>query len=414
LKAEFFNNLTLTGSPVLTSTVPHIHYDRGFGGGSPLNELSARWTGYFTPNTAGDYLVFAHGPDEQGGYRVMVDGKTVIDNWTRAIALLGQASVPLQPGPHKVEVEYFIEWTWGLTPHLNVGIVRPADLVSADAKAIAAKSDAVIVAVGFDPSTEGEASDRTFELPPAQDELINQIAAANKNTIVVITSGGAIDMNAWVDHVPALLQSWYSGQEAGTALAQLLFGDYSPSGKLPVSFERRWQDNAVYNSYYPKGDEKKVAYTEGVFLGYRHFDKSGIKPLFPFGFGLSYTTFQYKNLSISPRSVSGDTAVTVSFDVTNTGHRAAAEVAQVYVGQPEAKVPRPIKELKGFSKVALNPGETKRLSVTLDQRAFSYYDARNHRWTADRGEYIVTVGPSSAGLVLAGKVARTGLATAAD
>ena len=127
------------------------------------------------------------------------------------------------------------------------------------------------------------------------------------------------------------------GQEGGTALAQLLFGDYSPSGKLPVSFERRWEDNATHDSYYPKGSDKKVFYTEGVFLGYRHFDKDGIKPLFPFGYGLSYTTFAYKNLAVTPSSVSGDQPVTVNFDVTNTGNRAGAEVAEVYVGEPKPR-----------------------------------------------------------------------------
>ena len=213
-------------------------------------------------------------------------------------------------------------------------------------------------------------------------------------------------MNAWLDRVPVLFEGWYPGQEGGTALAQLLFGDYSPSGKLPVSFERRWEDNAVYDSYYPKNQEKHVSYTEGVFLGYRHFDKTGIKPLFPFGYGLSYTTFSYKNLAVSPASVSGDEPVTVGFDVTNTGTRLGAEVAEVYVGEAHAKVPRPVKELKGFAKVQLNPGETRRISVTLDRRAFSYYDTGTHHWEADTGDFEICVGRSSAQIDLTGRVVR--------
>ena len=240
---------------------------------------------------------------------------------------------------------------------MNLGIVRPEELVSAEAKSIAAHADAVVVAVGFDPSTEGESGDRMFVLPPGQNELINQIADLNKNTIVAVTSGGGVDMMPWIDHVPALFQTWYAGQEGGTALAELIFGEANPSGKLPITIEKRWEDNPAHDTYYPKGADKKVPYTEGVFIGYRGYDKSGVKPLFPFGYGLSYTTFAYKNLSVSSPSASGD--VEVHFDVTNAGNRAGAEVAQVYVGDRHSSVPRPVKELKGFSKVNLNAGETK-------------------------------------------------------
>ena len=181
-----------------------------------------------------------------------------------------------------------------------------------------------------------------------------------------------------------LFQAWYPGQEGGTALAQLIFGDASPSGKLPITIERRWEDNPAHDTYYPKGADKKVAYTEGVFVGYRGYDKSGVKPLFPFGYGLSYTTFAYKNLSVSPSSASGD--VEVQFDVTNTGNRAGAEVAEVYVGDRHSSVPRPAKELKGFRKVkSRTPARRSRLAVTLDRRAFSYYDVKKHDWTVDTG-----------------------------
>src|SRR5262249_8936518 len=153
---------------------------------------------------------------------------------------------------------------------------------------------------------------------------------ANKNTIVVLTAGGGVDMTQWIDQAPALVNTWYPGQEGGTAIAQMLFGDFSPSGKLPVSFERSWQDSAVVNSYWPRDNEMKVAYSEGMFVGYRHFDKTGKKPLFPFGYGLSYTKFAYSNLTVSPETVSGNAPVTVGFDVKNTGNREGAEVAEVY------------------------------------------------------------------------------------
>jgi beta-glucosidase len=403
LKGELFNNPSFSGKPAVRRTDPHINFGRDLGAGVNEDEVSARWTGYFTPSTPGDYMFFVQGGGEEGGFRLYLDDKLIVNDWERINARIGQVRVPLAAGAHKIRFEYFVHGSYNGP---KVGIIRPEAMVNAAAKTLASRSDAVVVAVGFDPDSESEGGDRGFRLPPAQDELIQQLAAANKNVIVVVTSGGAVDMTEWLDRVPALFQAWYPGQEGGTSLAQLLFGEYNPSGKLPVSFERRWEDNAVHDSYYPKDGERKVVYAEGLFLGYRHFDKTEVKPLFPFGFGLSYTTFVYKNLSVAPEHASGDQAVTVSFDVTNTGHRAGAEVAEVYLGEPHASVPRPMKELKGFMKVPLNPGETRRISLTLNRRAFAYYSVKNHDWTVDAGDFNVYVGSSSAQIELTGKITR--------
>ena len=400
LKTEFFTNADLSGTPAVNRTDKHVNYEPARGGGGADTDMSIRWTGYFTPPTPGEYLVFVQGPGENGGYRLYVDKKLVFDNWKTWYAFVGEKTIALTAGPHQVELDYYAHGGWGKTM-ANLGIVRPETLVSAEAKSLASHADAVVLAVGFDPASEGESGDRTFQLPPGQNELIHQIAAVNKNTVVVMTSGGGVDMAGWVDQVPALLQAWYPGQEGGTALAQLLFGEFNPSGRLPISIERRWEDNAVHDSYYPKNGGKKVEYTEGVFVGYRHFDKSGIKPLFPFGYGLSYTTFAFKNLTMSPAS--GEQLVTVAFDVSNTGARSGAEVAQVYVGDKHAKVPRPVKELKGFARVELNPGETKHVQVTLDRRAFSYYDVKSHSWTVAPGDFDIYVARSSAEIELTGK-----------
>jgi beta-glucosidase len=402
LKAEFFTNATLSGAPAVTRTDKHVNYEPARGSDGAASDMSIRWSGYFSPPAPGDYLVFVQGPGENGGYRLYVDKKLIFDNWKDWYAFVGEVSLNFTPGPHQIELDYYAHSGWGKTP-VNLGIARPDTLVTPEAKAVASRVDAVVLAVGFDPSTEGESGDRTFRLPPGQDELINQITAANKNTIVVVTSGGGVDMTSWVDHVPALFEAWYPGQEGGTALAQLLFGEFDPSGRLPISMERRWQDNAVHDSYYPKDGEKKVEYTEGIFVGYRHFDKSGIKPLFPFGYGLSYTTFAYKNLAVSPAASSEN--ATVAFDVTNTGTRAGAEVAQVYVGDRHANVPRPVKELKGFARVELNPGETKHVEVTLNRRAFSYYDVKGHQWTVAPGDFDIYVARSAAEIELTGKLA---------
>jgi beta-glucosidase len=212
-------------------------------------------------------------------------------------------------------------------------------------------------------------------------------------------------MNAWLNRVPALIQAWYPGQEGGTALAEILFGDVNPSGRLPVTFERRWEDNPVHDSYYPEADTKRVVYKEGVFVGYRGYERNGTKPLFPFGFGFSYTTFSYSNLSIKPVSNSESGPLyEVSFDVKNTGTREGADVAQVYVGDTQTKVPRPAKELKGFFKVSLRPGETRKVSVMLDSRALSYYELNAKQWRAAPGEFNVLVGRSSEQIELRGRL----------
>jgi beta-glucosidase len=220
--------------------------------------------------------------------------------------------------------------------------------------------------------------------------------------VVVVTSGGAVDTNAWIDRVPAMVQSWYSGQEGGTALAELLFGQYSPSGKLPVSYDRHFEEDAVFRSYYPNAGGRRVKYTEGVFVGYRHYDRTATKPLFAFGYGLSYTTFKYSNLVVAP-SPDGEDLATVTFDVTNSGDREGAEVAELYVSDSHSSVLRPRKELKGFAKVDLQPGETKNIALRLDRRAFSYYDVNNEQWKAEPGEFGVLVGGSSDKIELQGK-----------
>jgi beta-glucosidase len=217
-------------------------------------------------------------------------------------------------------------------------------------------------------------------------------------------------MNQWIDRVPALLQVWYPGQEGGKAAAEILFGDVNPSGRLPATFERDWQDNPVHDSYYPPEGTTRVVYKEGVFVGYRGYEHNGTKPLFPFGYGLSYTTFKYANLAIKPADASakGDGLAAplyqVSFDVTNTAATEGTDVGQVYVSDTHSTVPRPAKELKGFVRIDLKPGETKTATATLDGRSFSYYDANAKQWRADTGEYQILVGRSSQDIQLRGTV----------
>jgi beta-glucosidase len=405
LRAEYFDNLELKGTPSITRTEEHVDFGTAARLLFPEQTLSSRWTGYYTPQDSGSYDIFVQTTREVGGsYRLYVDDKLVLDNWTTLTALADYRTLRLDPGAHKIVLEQHGR-AFRRAARLRMGIVRAGQFVSANAKKLAASADVVVVAAGFDSESEAESADRTFRLPLGQDELIQEMAAANKNTIVVMTSGGSVDMTTWLDRVPALVQAWYPGQEGGTALAEILFGDVNPSGRLPVTFERRWEDNPVHDSYYPEAGTKRVVYKEGVFVGYRGYEHNNTKPLFPFGFGLSYTTFTYSNLSIKPvlNSEAGP-RYEVSFDVKNTGTREGAEVAQVYVGDTQTKVPRPAKELKGFSKVSIRPGETRKVSVMLDSRALSYYDVKAKQWRAEPGDFNVLVGRSSAQIELRGKL----------
>jgi len=283
---------------------------------------------------------------------------------------------------------------------------------SPDEKKAVQQADVVIVAVGFDPKTEGEGHDRTFTLPLGQDVLIEGAAAANPRTVVLLTAGGGVDTSPWLAKVPALVHLFYPGQEGGTAVAQILFGQHDPEGKLPVTFDRSWDSNPSSKWYHGDpannttlhtiGEDGKpkdytiehVKYGDKLMVGYRYWTTTGKHPLFPFGFGLSYTTFKFSRLSVPSGAASGST-VPVSFDVTNTGGVAGAEVAQLYVSDPSAQVDRPERELKGFQKVSLAPGETRHVTLNLDKRAFSYWDESAHKWIVDPGKFMIRVGDSS-------------------
>lgn len=425
VKAEFFDNLELSGTPVKTENVPNMNFGKlleGFNfGNSPDFEsasageipttfslfigakpMSARWTADFAPKISGEFEFFV----QQAGfgdtnYRLYVDGKLVRDRWAMNIAATEPTTLSLAAKPHKIVLEF--KGGGGLSQQfIRLGIVEKGKWVEQNAIELAKKADVVIVSVGFDAVMETEHFDRTFRLPPGQNELIQQLAKVNKNVIVVINSGGGIDMSPWINDVSGVLQAWYAGQEGGTALAEILFGATNPSGRLPATFERKAEDNPTFNNYYPAENSNKVNYKEGIFVGYRGYEKNNVAPLFPFGFGLSYTNFAYSNLLIKPLT---DRRFEVSFSVKNTGKMDGADVAQIYVGnKKDSKVSRPIKELKGFEKVFLKAGETKKVSIILDNRAFSYFDVNSKNWRAEAGDYEILVGRSSADIVLKGKV----------
>ena len=428
-QVESFPDNTFTGNPISTRTeIQFATGVAGFGGDPDLLTADSlppdrlqvlrgtvpaasapktfdRWTSWYNAPSAGEYTVFVQ---DTGAYRLRVDDEVIIDSVRIPAAVLRQTVSTLAAGPHKLVLEQTGSPELGRT-FLRVGVVQQGTFVDPEAKKLAAKADAVVVAVGFDSDIETEGNDREFSLPPGQAELIREIGAANPNTIVVINSGGAVDVMPWIDSVRSVVEAWYPGQEGGAALAEVLTGDADATGRLPISWDRSVAENPSFANYYynDSAHPDRVVYREGVFLGYRGYQRSHVKPVFPFGFGLSYTTFQYANLKVEPVSESADTLgatplpaghvplYTVSFDVTNTGARIGTDVAQIYVGAKSPRVPRPVRELKGFARVDLTPGQTRHVTLTLDARSFTYFDVGASQWRADAGEYHVDLGRSS-------------------
>ncbi len=262
----------------------------------------------------------------------------------------------------------------------------------------AAKADVAVVVVGRYNKNESEGFDvKTMDLPDGQDELIAAVEKANPRTIVVLNTGDPVTMTKWLDATPALLDMWYGGQEGGHTLAAILFGDANPSGKLPVSLPKKYEDSPAAKNY--PGTDLHVSYAEGIYVGYRYYDTKNVEPQFPFGFGLSYTRFEYSDLKIGEVTVmNGNKRLEcpmVWVNVRNTGSRAGAEVVELYVHDGHARIDRPAHELKGFERVELQPGETKTVTIGLDQSAFEYWGPETKQWVLDPGTFEVEVGASS-------------------
>jgi beta-glucosidase len=308
-------------------------------------------------------------------------------------------------GSSHVVPPYTVEPVAGLQQRAGAGVkvdfADGADI--SNAVALAKSADVAIVMVG-DRETEGH--DHALTLAGNQDELVAAVAAANPHTVVVLKTGSVILM-PWVDNVPAILEAWYPGEEDGNAVAAVLFGDVNPSGRLPLTFPKQISDLPASTPEQYPGVNGVANYSEDIFVGYRHFDAQNIQPLFPFGFGLSYTTFGFKNLAVSTDKISlkddASPMVTVDIDVTNTGKKAGAEIAELYIGLPSTpEIPQPPRQLKGFTKISLAPGETRHVQLQLNARALSCWDTETHGWKILPGTYQVMAGSSSRDLPLQG------------
>lgn len=407
LEAEYFNAPDLSGEVVYQTTQPdgQLMWLDAIGHGVDQANFSVRFSGSFTVAEAGEHLFDLV---SAGRSRLFIDDELLLDNWDgweAGDSYFGMGStvkvesVNLSAGEHSVRLEYtrMSGGAFGISAW-RIGMFRPLGEEAVErAVQLAAASDVAIVCVGLNGEWETEGNDRVdMELAGRQNELVSRVAAANPKTIVLLQTGSPVTM-PWLDEVAAVVQLWYPGQELGNAAADVLMGKVNPSGKLPQTFPAQLSDSPVMDgdpSTYP-GENGQVFYREGIFIGYRHFEREGKKPLFPFGFGLSYTTFDYGDVTLSADSLGAGDTLTVSLPVTNTGERAGKEIVQLYVRDPETSLERPEKELKGFVKLELEPGETKTAEFTLDMRSLAYFDEGENAWVAEAGNFEVLVGASS-------------------
>jgi len=399
LFGEYFANMKLEGEPAYTRLDKQVNFD--WGGDSPFkeqqwksDEFSVRWSGRVKAPVSGLYTFTLVSDD---GVRFWLDDSLVIDDWTDHAPETREYEVQLTAGKqYKVKIEFY-ENGGGAVCKFGWGMPGEDPMVAA--QKAAKESDLVLLFVGTSAAYESEGFDRkNLILPKKQEQLIENITALNKNVVVVLTAGSPVLMDNWIGKVDGLVCAFYGGSEMSKAISDVLSGVYNPSGKLPVTFPHKWEDCSAFSSY---DKEKEVTkYTDGIFVGYRHFEHKNIAPLFPFGYGLSYTTFTYKNLKLSAREIEKKQKLTVTCSITNSGNAAGSEVAQLYLHDVVASVERPVKELKGFTKVALKPGETKTVSFTIDKDALSFFDEKSKSFTAEPGEFEVLIGSSSAKIEL--------------
>jgi beta-glucosidase len=397
LRVEYFNNLDFSGQAAFTAVDSKLEaYFFGNPPGVKTGAFSIRWTGKLTAPESGIYTLILANSDL---CRLFLDGELLIENDRREVSseepadFAAAVPVELEAGQARNLVVELIkapseDWS-GLS--LRYLTPKPEEDPGVTAVELARSADVAVIFAGMPTGFESEGDDRpNMDLPGPQTELIRAVAAANPNTIVVVNAGAPYNM-PWLDDVPAVLQAFYPGQEGGHALARILFGEVNPSGKLPITFPHRLEDNPAF-TYFP--GERDVHYGEGLFVGYRHYDARDIAPLFPFGFGLSYTSFEHSDLQV-PAEVKMGEDFTISLTVTNNGPVPGKETVQIYVSDLASSLRRPLKELKAFQKVALEPGESKTITLTLKARALCFYSPAQKDWIAEPGKFEILAGSSS-------------------
>lgn len=390
-KGEYFNNRDLQGEPAVVRHDKALHFNwknQAPDAKIQKDHFSARWTASIRPTASGLHHI---GLTSDDGSRLKINGQVVIDHWGDHGTEQKDAKIELAKDQvYQFEVEYYDA---GGGAMVELGWVTPDDQQTdpavefAEALKAAREADAVLIFAGQNHRYDQEGVDRRdIRLHGRQNELIEAVAAVNPRTAVFLVCGSAVEL-PWIEKVPSVVLMWYAGMEGGSAVADIVFGDVNPSGKLPVTFPKRLEDSPAHaiGQY----NDQDCAYEEGLLVGYRYYDTRQVEPLFPFGHGLSYTEFRYANLRVNPKTLE------VALEVTNTGKRTGKEVVQLYVHDVESSLPRPVKELKGFEKIELAPGETKRVTFALDKSALAFYDPDAKRWVTEPGEFELLAGSSS-------------------
>jgi beta-glucosidase len=401
LQAEFYQNDSLAGEPVKVriDTVLDFNVRRHMPKEMKRTHFSVRWSGWIKPNETKNYNFIINSDD---GVRLFINDKLLLDVWSKHSFSTDTVTTHLEAGvEYKIRLEYNQIFGFAMA-QLGWNHDRPAEKTNMieEAVTVAKGADIAIVFAGNSALLESEGRDlKSMDLPGKQDELIKAIAAVNPNTIVVLNGGTVMKVDKWLNNVKGLVDMFYAGQETGTAIASILFGDVNPSGKLPFSFIKDESQSPAYNGYMDKS--LKVPYSEGIFVGYRYYDKNNIIPLYPFGFGLSYTTFEYSNVKIKDL---GNQNYEVTASIKNTGKVKGDEIAQLYLSDKDCSVPRPVKELKGFSRVSLAPGEVKIVSMKLNSRDFAFWDVNSKNWKVEPGIFEVLIGSSSRDIKLKGEI----------
>jgi beta-glucosidase len=408
---EYFASTDLSGEVVFRESFPQT---RLIWSGPPhpaldVGVFSARVATSFSPDETG---VWELGLTAVGMARALVDGEVILDN--EGIAMGGSffslgtdeviTSLELTAGrPISIELEYRIDYEGLPLAGVCLGIqFRPDEDALERAVEAARLAETALVFVGTHNQAESEGEDRSsLELQGEQEALIRAVAAVNERTVVVVNSGAPVAME-WADEVAGILQVWYPGQEGGEAIADVLFGEIDASGRLPTTIPRRIEDTPAYPTF--PGSDGVTRYDESIFVGYRHYDSSGIEPRFCFGHGLSYTSVEYRDLVLSE----GEDGVELSFELANVGRRPGAAVAQVYVRRPDSGLVRADRELKAFEKRFLEPGETTRVTLTLAPAAFRHWETEAGGWKVEAGQAEILVGESSRDLRLRGVVELAG------
>ncbi len=398
VKATVYAGKSLEGTPLVEADIKEVGLEflKTVAKSIPTENYSVRFETTITPAQSGTYRIGTRSDD---GSKLYIDDALIIDQWKDQAAHTELKNVPLIAGKaYKIRVEYYqgsgdaecsLRW---IVPN------QGPDPEFWKAVELAKRSDVVVLCVGTDHRWDSEGADKpSLKLMGNQDLLIRAVSQANPKTIVVLNNGAPVETESWDSDVKAILEAWYPGMEGGNSLARILFGAISPSGKLPVSFPANLSDSPAHanpvtpNKQFP-GLNGELDYSEGLLVGYRWFDTKGIRPSFPFGHGLSYTTFRYEGINTGVR---GETA-TIKFDLKNVGDREGAEVVQVYVRPLNAVVARPLKELKAFTKVNLKPGQTQAVTLELPRESFAFFDVTAEQWRIDPGaEFEILIGSSS-------------------